>query len=223
MKGTPCCPLVKAFGGSLAIHVLVLVGVSERLPPGGWLASPALHVTVLASRRPAVSSESTSAPVLSVPMSSRQKTGGENVRVTVPLVSSARFERSHALRASPATTVALLDSTKEIGEMTHGLAAEDVRHYRLALAIAARKLRFSSLIRTDQRSGARVEVSVSMESRLAGPLVALSRSSGIALLDQEVLDMMKRAVNAAELPLGLVGQNFRIVMPLLFGFSEIGP
>lgn len=223
MKGSSRRSLVKAFGLSLAAHALVLVGLPEYTPPGSWLASPALHVTVLPSVRPVVSSGFPSVRVLSVPAILRQTTGAENARVAAPLVSPGKRERRPVLRGSSATTASAIDSSKDIGEMTHGLAAEDVRHYRLALAVAARKLRFIPSVGAGESSGSRIEVTVSMESRLAGPRVALSRSSGIALLDQEVLDMMKRAVNAAELPLGMTGQNFRIVMPLLFGLSEIRP
>jgi protein TonB len=100
-----------------------------------------------------------------------------------------------------------------------GLRADALREYRLALAIEARRYkRYPPLARERGWEGT-VEATVSAGS-VAVPLVALERSSGHAVLDEQTLEMLRRAVLSTPLPEGLRGRDFRVVVPVRFSLES---
>lgn len=121
---------------------------------------------------------------------------------------------------SPQSAVALSSSATTVptgpsGDRAEGIDADDLRAYRFNLALAARQ-GFSG---GGNRQG-RVDVSVTQLGGRAAAEVSVHRSSGQAALDREAVAMVTRAVALADLPRGMFGREFRLVLPLLFGAAE---
>ncbi len=100
-----------------------------------------------------------------------------------------------------------------------GPDATGLRLYRLALASEARQFRrYPEAARREGMTGtAEVRISVG-----AGALrqAELARSSGHALLDAAALDMLRAAAARALLPDSLRGQEFAVLLPVVFEVEE---
>ena len=220
--------LIRAILASVLGHVFMLVSVVSL-----WPGYPAVQgVPVRAVVRGPVASlapvaESSPTPVGSAVMS------GNGDRPAVTRQSSSRHLRpsaptpvaapplaaaAHVSSGAPVSPVPTVSTTR--GEATDGLDAESVRQYRFSLALAARRFKPGADASGGRIRRGTVEVAVFGHRGAALPQVVLHHSSGIALLDDEAVDMMKRAAGVAALPDGMRGHDFRIVMPLLFGSGE---
>ena len=220
--------LIRAVLASVLGHVFMLVSVVSL-----WPGYPAVQgVPVRAVVRGPVASlasitESSSAPTGAAVMSGNgdrpavtRQSSSRHLRPSPPTPVAAPLSAAaaHVSSGAPVSPVPTVPATR--GEATEGLDAESVRQYRFSLALAARRFK-----RGPDADGGRirrgtVEVAVFGHRGAALPQVVLHHSSGIALLDDEAVDMMKRAAGVAALPDGMRGHDFRIVMPLLFGSGE---
>lgn len=100
-----------------------------------------------------------------------------------------------------------------------GASADDLRQYRLSLAISARRFkRYPALARERGWEGT-VEVALNVNALLPVPEVVLVRSSGQDVLDQQALEMMTQAARVTSLPQSLKGRDFRILLPVKFSLE----
>jgi protein TonB len=100
-----------------------------------------------------------------------------------------------------------------------GVSADDMRRYRLSLAISARRFkRYPALARERGWEGI-VEVAIVIEPLLPAPQVNLSASSGIPLLDEQAMDTVAQAARNTLLPEGLKGRGFRVLLPVKFSLD----
>lgn len=104
-----------------------------------------------------------------------------------------------------------------------GLAAgadpDALRAYRIELASAARRFRnYPALARSRGWEGV-VEVAV-VAGPIGPPAVQLVRTSGHAVLDEQAIDMLTRAVTRTPLPDGLRSRGFRVLLPIRFSLDE---
>lgn len=101
-----------------------------------------------------------------------------------------------------------------------GVGADDLRQYRVALAIAARRFkRYPPLARERGWEG-RVEVAVSVSAWQRGPQSSLVHSSGHAALDEQALSMIEKAAATTMLPESLKGRDFRVLLPIEFTLED---
>lgn len=105
------------------------------------------------------------------------------------------------------------------GSPRDGVSPDALREYRMGLAIEARRFkRYPPLARERGWEGT-VEAAVS-GGGLAPPRVSLERSSGYPVLDEQTLDMVRRAASNTPVPEALRGREFRIVLPVRFSLDE---
>lgn len=99
--------------------------------------------------------------------------------------------------------------------------ADELRHYRVALASAARRFkRYPPLARERGWEGTS-EVAVVLRAGLPHPPeVRLTRSSGRELLDAQAMEMVAQAARVAEVPNGLRGRDLRIELPVRFSLED---
>ncbi|HCV14243.1 MAG TPA: hypothetical protein DGC76_11205 [Candidatus Accumulibacter sp.] len=126
--------------------------------------------------------------------------------------------------ASGATAVAqevpVGDSRAGAATPAAGISADDLRHYRIELAIASRRFkRYPALARERGWQG-RVEVAVSVSAWQPRPQFSLARSSGHAALDRQAVAMLEQASAETALPAGLRGRDFRILLPVEFTLDD---
>jgi protein TonB len=113
-----------------------------------------------------------------------------------------------------AVTVALAD-TRE----TRGPDAAGLRQYRLALAGEARRYRnYPEVARRAGMAGT-AEVRVLVSAGITRQ-TELARSSGYATLDSAALEMLRAAAARTLLPESLRGQEFAVLLPVVFEVEE---
>jgi len=120
--------------------------------------------------------------------------------------------------ATPVETKAVTVALANPQEM-RGPDAAGLRQYRLALAGEAR--RYRSYPEAARREGvhgtAEVRISVGLGAQR---LTELVRSSGHALLDTAALEMLRSAAARTTLPESLRGQEFAVLLPVVFEVEE---
>jgi protein TonB len=100
-----------------------------------------------------------------------------------------------------------------------GVSADDMRHYRLSLASAARRFkRYPALARERGWEGT-AEITLNVSTLMPGPEAVLVRSSGRNLLDEQALEMIAQAARITSLPEGLKGRDFRVLLPVKFSLE----
>lgn len=131
-------------------------------------------------------------------------------------VRTAASAKSRPAARSPdvAADASLVRAATEAGPVTEigGIDGEGLRAYRIALAVAARRLR--PTVSAAGLTG-RVELQVSVDAM--GARVSVATSSGQAGLDAAALALMRLAVADAAMPASVRGQVFVVDVPVLFG------
>ncbi|WP_287461775.1 energy transducer TonB [Accumulibacter sp.] len=137
----------------------------------------------------------------------------------------ARSQPAGALPAGGVTTAmaggaAAREAVAADSGSTPAISADDLRQYRVDLAIASRRFkRYPALARERGWEG-RVEVAVSVSAWQPRPQLSLVRSSGHAALDQQAVAMLEQASADTALPAGLRGRDFRILLPVEFTLDD---
>lgn len=211
---------------SLALHALVLGALAPLIADGSASVAPAdiLHA-VLRSAPKAVST----AAVLPAP--TFDKTSHRQMAIA-PIESVARavlptlaFSETSVpavaggesvQRAMPEPATIALAVPAE----AHGPNAAGLRQYRLALAGEARRFRRYPDVARDEGITGTAEVRVTVTAAGAARHAELARSSGHAVLDAAALDMLRQATARALLPESLRGQDFAVLLPVVFEVDE---
>lgn len=97
-----------------------------------------------------------------------------------------------------------------------GLDPEGLRGYRLALAREARRFKHYPAQALAAELGGTVELRVTVRESGTPAEARLSRSSGVAVLDEAALDMLRQALPITLVPPSLQGQAFSISLPVVF-------
>jgi protein TonB len=128
----------------------------------------------------------------------------------------------HSDDEPPHSPLAQLElASANVASLTNtGVSADDLRQYRLSLAIAARRFkRYPALARERGWEGT-AEVALSFSALLPAPQIDLATSSGSPLLDEHALAMISRAARITALPEGLKGRDLRVLLPVKFSLDE---
>ncbi len=226
-------PLLHALILSLLAHAMVLLGVLSVLPV--QLDAPAATIKVVFSAgvpQVAVKSGVTKEASAEVsPSSAVLRTKTPQLVIESPSAALSVPPVSSVILAAPAESVitpsAAVDAPRVQAGVPasapamarDGINADDLRQYRISLAIAARRFkRYPALARERGWEGT-VEVTLTVSAHLPEPDVTLLRSSGHAALDRQAQEMMVQAARAAVLPDTLKGRDFRIVLPVQFSLD----
>lgn len=229
--------LVQALIASVLIHAVLLWHGVVLFPVRLEQTAATIHVVmsrdaqgipekpvILPPTRPPTESAKHSSPIV--------RKAGER-RIHVPEPSSATLAESpaqpvarDARQTAPSSPVAsasggalstalpALDATRE------GVSADDLRQYRLSLAISARRFkRYPALARERGWEGT-AEVALDVNALLPVPEVVLVRSSGRGVLDEQALEMMTQAARVTNLPQSLKGRDFRVLLPVQFSLES---
>lgn len=101
-----------------------------------------------------------------------------------------------------------------------GLSADDLRQYRLSLAIAARGFKRYPALASQRGWEGTAEVALNVSASGPAPEVVLVRSSGRGVLDQQALEMLTQAARVTNLPEGLKARDFRVLLPVQFSLEN---
>lgn len=175
---------------------------SGRAAPQPW---PTAGV-VAAPRPPAPREPAASSAVVS---------GAEKISPSRPSASGSLSDSGVAAGEVPAT-----DSRLGGGTPATAVSADDLRQYRIDLAIASRRFKGYPVLARERGWEGRVEVAISVSAWQPRPQFSLARSSGHAPLDQQAVAMLEQAAAATLLPAGLRGRDFRILLPVEFTLDD---
>lgn len=232
MYGLVRRPLLQACFLSLVLHGALLLSIAHTLPMR--LAMPAARLNALLSSRVTTSPVAkpmqnlTPKPTLKLtptpgqPAVQRPETPAmrsltlpDTVRQAVPDAVAHSSDDPHFASARPILAAANLEAAS-----SPGVSADDLRQYRLSLAISARRFkRYPALARERGWEGT-AGVALNFSALLPAPQVSLSRSSGSPLLDEQALDMVIQAARITVLPENLQGRDLRILLPVKFSLDE---
>lgn len=93
--------------------------------------------------------------------------------------------------------------------------AEELRQFRLALALGARRFRMYPASLRERGVGGRVEIEVTVLPSVA-PMVAVRRSSGYSAFDDAALNMVGQSLGAVRVPALLSVRRLNVVLPIEF-------
>lgn len=101
-----------------------------------------------------------------------------------------------------------------------GASIDAVRRYVFLLIPEMRKFkRYPALARERGWEG-RVEVAINLSGKGIAPAVALTRSSGFPVLDEQALSMIGQAVRLVAVPELLRGKDVVVPLPIQFGLDD---
>ena len=217
--------MTRALLASLAIHLVLLLSwrpapillPPPRLGESGGQAIAA--VLVVGQRAPAAEAQADTAPALSAPAHAPRLSPARQSAVRPELAAgrpsaAAANATGQAERGAPAvqpTTAAI---------SIDGPSQESITRYRLDLAREARRFkRYPPLARERGWEGV-VLITIAAVPGVIRPGVAVDRSSGFTLLDEEALAMVARAVQSSPLPDGLAGRGFSISLPIHYRLED---
>lgn len=209
-------PLVGADRGVL--HALLAT-------PGKLPVAAAVSSAPLASAKPRTADRTSPVPP---PVRSWSQTHwaspGRPVAAGSAVATGAGVSHVAELSSTGATAVAnAAESLPASPSSTSGSSqpanADDLRQYRLGLAVNARRYkRYPPLAREAGWEGT-VEVAINLVPLRSQPEVSLVRSSGRPILDDEALAMISKASAVTRLPDGLKGKELRLLLPVEFALD----
>jgi protein TonB len=219
---------LQALGWSLGLHALVLGALSGMVfvESGGVAPTEPLRASLRAYPETVVVAAKPE------PTASRQERQPLRRGAAVPVVAvhgavspAPSFIEERVIPREPVGGVTV--SRAKLEPVTVALAASadqgpdaaGLRQYRLALAGEARRFRnYPEAARREGVAGT-AEVRV-MVSGSAPRQTELARSSGHAVLDTAALDMLRAAATHARVPESLRGQEFAVLLPVVFEVEE---
>lgn len=223
MLGQPMRRLWLALGVSVLAHVALLAGWPRVLPLRLAAAGSAIQASIkvrdqaVAGQAPQpVPNGVTPAPS---PVAARAKApaqppgGGKALRQPTPVASAMA---AVAEQAPPSVvTPALGGQAVARAEVS----PDDLRQYRVALAVAARRFkRYPPLARENGWQGS-VEVELNMSVGQYVPQLSVARSSGRTVLDAQALSMIEQASASTDPPESMRGRRFRLLLPIEFSLD----
>jgi TonB family protein len=226
--------LFHAVLASLVFHALALAGMLSVLPVHFDIQAKTIKV-VFNTR----SAESAEVMPPSLPLASKEKPPLHPANAHEPKVRQVIVEKTE-IRQTPLEATTLLSRPVAAAAWTggersrqdsqalespspplDGLNANDLRQYRLALAVSARRFKQYPALAREQGWVGSAEIELTIRAHLPQTGVALLRSSGHAVLDDQAKEMMSQAVNSTLLPESLKGRDFQLLLPVKFSLEDV--
>lgn len=230
---------------SIALHALVLIGLSQRDAP----APPVKALLVLTARLAPVAGAPRAQPPASKPVApppSPPKSVPEpRAAQTTPAPSAAKKAPTEALKpapvetapADPAATSSSAPSAAPgqarpapqppVGATTEASARPGseadrgtLEQYRLALIVATRRYKRYPAIAMEKGWQGRVDVRIEIGANGMLASASIKRSSGHEILDNQALDMLKKGKTTVQIPTSLRGRAFSIDVPVIFNLDN---
>lgn len=232
--------LFGAFALSLLLHLLAVFGWGwPRTLPAAASALPRPAMQAVVSSRPAFPPRTPERPepvratapvVASAPLKPPAVLVSRGVPVrppptaatVVPSEAAPLAATASALPAapSPAYSASPAESSSAVVAPVESISADGLRQYRIDLAVAARRFRMYPAVARARGWEGVAEVSIAVSAGPVAPSLRLVRSSGHAVLDDQALQMLGRALEGTPLPESLRGRSFVLAMPVRFSLEE---
>ncbi len=213
--------LRQAWFWSLVLHAALLLGIAHTLPVR--LAMPEARMSAVLKNDdvrsyPPVAAQpiARAASMEIAPLSPlRQLTENPTSRLPSPATLPAATPDTKGLPHSVA-----LRQESASASSSPSVSADEIRQYRVSLAIAARRFKVYPDLARERGWEGTVEVAISLGALLPAPQVSLLGSSGRAVLDEQALAMVSQAARLTLIPESLKGRDFRVLLPVQFSLQD---
>jgi protein TonB len=227
---------LRAFGWSLLAHAVLLIALAPPtvelarvVPPAASLRGRILPVPVVESAPARREPPRAASRPVSPPRALRTEVVPAVQAFTVPPAptfpvapAAPAVTPPGAAGGEPVARPAEAPATSALRQESAAVAPSEsgLRQYRLALASEARRYRrYPEAARRAGLAGT-AEVRVTVAAGGASRQAELNRSSGHEALDAAALEMLRQAARQATLPDSLRGQNFSVLLPVVFEVEE---
>lgn len=228
--------LFGAFAFSLLLHLVAISGWGWARPlPAAAAAPPRPALLAMVAARPAAppslpekpqrARAPAPAPVVArpplkppAPLAVRHPSARSAPAETTPLPSDSAPVAAAAAPALPPVSAA--GPPAAVSAPAESVSADGLRQYRIDLAVAARRFRMYPAVARARGWEGVAEVSIAVSAGPAEPDLRLARSSGHAVLDEQALQMLARALASTPLPESLRGRRFVLAVPVRFSLEE---
>lgn len=234
MAEEPRRQLLFALTASALLHVVVLLPAVRILPLRLDFAARPIEAEI---QRPVGATA-----VVEKPAPEPRPSVAPHPAAVRPLAAPVEKRRLAVTRAEPAVREARVEATEHASApglasdrpsvaggqapaggpvpARDGVSADDLRQYRIALAVAARRFKRYPALARERGIEGRVEVAVDVRSWPPAPELSLARSSGSTLLDRQAIWMIEQASASTTLPEGLRGRSFSVLLPVEFRLED---
>jgi protein TonB len=225
-------PLVLAVAASAALHVALLAGLPDLWTYSATPATAPLNARLArgapepAATMPEPSPPPAAEPAVPRPAASTRRPPAHAAPAAAPkpreseaAASPARDPVAQVAAASPAA----VGSAPAVGEPTAAPRPGDdaldfgsLAQFRLALIGTAKRYRLYPESAVERGWHGRVTVRLGFDAEGAVAAALVRRSSGHATLDEQALDMLRKAAALTPLPPALRGREFSVDVPVVF-------
>lgn len=141
---------------------------------------------------------------------------------TVPGVESARAAsvEERAALITPPGTVTHAPAPVVAAPAAEAMDPATLGQYRIALITAARRYKQYPRVAIDNNWEGRADVRLVVDASGAITSLSIKTSSGYKILDQQALQMIRKAKPSATIPPALRGRGFTLDLPVLFSLKE---
>lgn len=214
---------------SLGVHLLVMLALlQDQRANLAWHASVLLQVVASSSgqqpeAQPASRPEQFPRPV---PLRKSSKSTSEKSLAALPSkVSPAQPEKGEAVRhTNPGET------TGESGikhaapaappPAQEAISADALRQYLLALSPEVRRFKRYPVLARERGWEGEVEITIGLGRMQGPPAIAIRRSSGYPILDEQAKTMLAQAVRLVAVPEPLRGKEIEVAVPVRFSLDD---
>jgi protein TonB len=234
---------------SIALHALVLLGLSWRGAPAPPAKMPLVLTAMLAPfaaapRAPEPPPPKLAPPPLPEPVSVPRRAPAKPVVTPAPAPQNAAPaeankvpqpepaptasspETSPAPVAAPAQTSPATQATARIPAAESAAKSGDeadagtLDQYRLALIVATRRYKRYPAIALEKGWQGRVEVHMVIGANGTIASASIKTGSGHDILDSQALDMLKKGNTTVPVPASLRGREFSVDIPVIFNLEN---
>jgi protein TonB len=182
---------------------------ARREPKTPETPRPARQPPVDRSNRPAATAQTTTAPVIQSP------TPPEAPRIAAPIPPAPVPPKPSSAATKPEPTAPPVAAVP--GEASDPLT---LGQYRIAIIAAAKRYKKYPRIAIDNNWEGQAEVRMEIGADGAVGSIRIKVSSGFDSLDQQALEMIRKAKPLAPIPAALRGKGFTVDVPVLFSLKD---
>lgn len=204
---------------SLLLHTLFLADVFSEFALRLAIPSAPLEVTLIT---PASRAEILPAPVQVA------RSSADSAVVSLSRFDSRARKKSPPVAPAPAVVAPAPGSAVLERGFSHttplaatdGVNPDDLRAYRISLAIAARRFKHYPSVAKARGWEGTSELALSSSPHWLVPEVVVVRSSGHPVLDAQAREMMAQAARSTVLPERLQGRSFQMLLSMQFSLDD---
>jgi len=235
---------------SIALHALVLLGMSSRRAPAPAVKTLLVLTARLAPLAAAPPAPSQPKPALPTPPKSaaapRPKPAKPSARPAqevkrtapaepakapqpesapaapaAPAVEASAAPSAASIQASPApSTPAGIPATEAVAKSSNETDTGTLEEYRLALIVATKRYKRYPAIALEKGWQGRVNVHMVIGANGMVASASIKTGSGHEILDKQALDMLTKGTTTVPIPASLRGREFSIDVPVIFNLDN---